>query len=102
MPSRKLLYALALVCFLYAGVGLSKLIEERQLDGGNTTPEALTLGFLSLGSFGIFAISYAHLGKKTRERNRLKQEESIGKQTPLRPEYDRFHTALTKDKKRRV
>jgi hypothetical protein len=88
MPSKKLLYAVAFVCFLYAGVGLSKFIEERQLDGDNTNPDALTLGFLSLGALGIFAMSYAHLGKKLRDRNRLKRDEGTDKQALLRREYD--------------
>jgi hypothetical protein len=83
MPSKKLLYAVAFVCFLYAGVGLSKFIEERQSDGDNANPDALTLGFLLLGSLGIFMMSYAHLGEKPRDRNRLKQNESPEKQTSL-------------------
>lgn len=74
MASKKLLYAVAATCFLYAAVGASTALQAGKENLG-VALDPTTLTFLSLAAIGIAAIVYSHAGHKPKSQHQVRPQE---------------------------
>lgn len=70
MASKKLFYAVAITCFLYASTGGLKMMQETESSFG-AIPEVLILAFILLAPVGIGAICYAHLPRRPKPQDQV-------------------------------